>query len=256
MAASTAPRPAPDSYMPVFKVGEAVGRSVAACLGVPFVALSHQEGHIWAGLWSSGRSQATGVPADLIVLHASGGTTELVRAETLPGGRFQVTRLGGTEDLNAGQFIDRIGVALGLPFPAGPHLETLAATGDPRAVRLPVAVRPGRVSFSGPATAALRALERGVSPADLAAAAQECAAESLARLVGAVAGSASGSAAFLGVGGVLANARVRERIAQELAARGLDAWFAAPAHSVDNAVGVAFAAVQAVRDSERTAGSA
>src|SRR5690606_7183010 len=56
VAASTAPRPVPDSYMPVFKAGEAVARAVAAALGVPFVPLSHQEGHVWAGLWSDRKS--------------------------------------------------------------------------------------------------------------------------------------------------------------------------------------------------------
>ena len=74
---------------------------------------------------------------DVIVLHASGGTTELFRARrrhrhingsdgttTRPGGapetssaRWDVELLSASEDLYAGQFIDRSGVRLGLPFP-------------------------------------------------------------------------------------------------------------------------------------------
>ncbi|MFS8665323.1 MAG: hypothetical protein LOD84_06565, partial [Limnochordales bacterium] len=245
VAASTAPRPVPDSYMPVFKAGEAVARAVAAALGVPFVPLSHQEGHVWAGLWSAGLG-----PVDrVLALHASGGTTELLRATAAGGGRWHVERLGGTEDLNAGQFIDRVGVALGLPFPAGPHLERLADAGAPQALQLPVAVRPGRVSFSGPATAALRALEQGARPADLAAAVQECVAESLARLVVLTPGALA-EPLFLGVGGVLANARVRARLEEALATAGVPAHFAAPRYSVDNAVGAALAGVAAVREAQ------
>ncbi|HEY8416566.1 MAG TPA: hypothetical protein VIK93_00870 [Limnochordales bacterium] len=242
VGASTAPRPLPESYMPVFKAGEAVGRAVAAALGVPFLPLSHQEGHVWAGLWSAGLGRVDG----LVALHASGGTTELFRATAAGGGRWHVERLGATEDLNAGQFVDRVGVALGLPFPAGPHLERLAAAGDPTALRLPVAVRPGRVSFSGPATAALRAVAQGARPADVAAAAQECVAESLARLVAKTPG-ATETAVFLGVGGVLANARVRARLAETLTACGVAVHFAEPRYSVDNAVGVAVAAAHAAR---------
>lgn len=240
VGASIAPRPLPESYMPVFKPGEAVARAVAAALGVPFVPISHQEGHVWAGLWSAGLG-----PIDcLVALHASGGTTELFRATALGRGRWRVERLGGTEDLNAGQFVDRVGVALGLPFPAGPHLERLAAGGDPDALRLPVAVRAGRVSFSGPATAALRAVAQAARPADVAAAAQECVAESLARLVAKTPG-ATDTPVFLGVGGVLANARVRARLVEILAGRGVAVHFAEPRYSVDNAVGVAVAAAQA-----------
>jgi len=161
-----------------------------------------------------------------------------------------VERLGGTEDLNAGQFIDRVGVALGLPFPAGPHLERLAAAGDPRALKLPVSAGPGRVSFSGPTTAAMRALEQGARPEDLAAAVQECVAESLARLINKTPG-ATAAPLFLGVGGVMANGRIRARLEETCAAAGVPACFAAPRYSVDNAVGAALAAVMAVLERQR-----
>jgi len=246
VAASTQPRPVEQSYMPVFRAGETVGRSLSAVLGVPFVPVSHQEGHVWAGLWSAGCVGAQ----SLVALHASGGTTELFRAERSAGGRWRIALLGRTEDLNAGQFIDRVGVALGLPFPAGPHLERLAAAGDPRAVRLPVAAGQGKLSFSGPTTAALRALEQGARPEDVAAAVQECAAESLARLVLKTLGASEGvgpADLFLGVGGVLANVRVRARLEEAASTVDLEARFAAPRYSVDNAAGVAVAALAALQ---------
>ncbi|HBE07292.1 MAG TPA: O-sialoglycoprotein endopeptidase, partial [Firmicutes bacterium] len=52
----------------------------------------------------------------------SGGTTELLRVARCQA-IWEINLLGGSTDLSAGQFIDRVGQALGLPFPAGPHLE-------------------------------------------------------------------------------------------------------------------------------------
>jgi N6-L-threonylcarbamoyladenine synthase len=85
---------------------------------------------------------------DLLAVHLSGGTTELL---SLRGD--ELTLLGGTLDLHAGQFVDRVGVALGLPFPAGPHLEKLAVLGKAEA-RLPANMADGDLHchFSGAET--------------------------------------------------------------------------------------------------------
>ncbi len=213
---------------------------------------------------------------------ASGGTTELFRVTRRPlvdaardSGlsaadglvRWDVHLLSATEDLYVGQFIDRAGVRLGLPFPAGPHLERLAVEGDRTVAPLPVAVRGSRLSFSGPDTAAKRLWERGIPAAHVAAAVQQCVADSLARWAGNVLASevtavkvddardvlrarASSLNAprqqsrprFLGVGGVMANKRLRVALTEKLSVLGLDCIFAAPGYSVDNAVGVALAA--------------
>lgn len=255
VAASVAPRSQPDSYMPVFRVGHGAARALAAWHGVPFVPVSHQDGHVWAGLWSAEPPLAWADADDVVVLHASGGTTELFRA-TRPAASgtasWSVQLLSASENLYAGQFVDRAGVRLGLPFPAGRHLERLAAEGDAARAPLPVAVRGTRLSFSGPDAAAQRLAEKGVSAADVAASVQECLADSLSRWVVNVlleygAAPASGGAGkprplFLGVGGVLANQRLRCKLRGALAAIDVDCRFAAPRYSTDNAVGVALAA--------------
>ena len=56
--------------------------------------------------------------------HLSGGTTELLLVEP-DGKNVCCARIGGTSDISAGQLIDRTGVMLGLPFPAGKHLDAL-----------------------------------------------------------------------------------------------------------------------------------
>ena len=116
VCASRAPRDDVASYMPVFQVGAAFGRSLASALGVPFYETSHQQGHIRAAQWG------TGLKAErFLALHLSGGTTDVLLKEGAA-----LHPLGAAMDLHAGQLVDRVGVALGLPFPCGPHLERLA----------------------------------------------------------------------------------------------------------------------------------
>ncbi|MDT8901070.1 O-sialoglycoprotein endopeptidase [Anaeroselena agilis] len=233
VAASTLPRSLPESYMPAFLVGAGYARVVAAAQAVPFISLSHQEGHILAGAWSAGG------PSEerYLAVHASGGTTEIVLVVREAAG-LKVEALGGTCDIAAGQLIDRVGVALGLPFPAGPRLEELALEGQAAPASLPVAARGLRLSFAGPETHAQRLLARGEAPAAVAAGIQACVAESLLGLCRAAV-DATGAGAVLFVGGVLANAFIRGRITTVLGAAGLSLYFPEPRYSGDNAVGAA-----------------
>ena len=84
--------------------------------------------------------------------------------------------------MHAGQFVDRIGVALGLQFPTGPALEQLAEQAE-KLLELPVSVRKLDVSLSGPATAAMRKLEAGANAAYLALGVEHTLAETFARLL-------------------------------------------------------------------------
>lgn len=217
---------------------------MSASLGAPYIEVSHQEGHIAAASWSSDLGIAR--RGGFLALHLSGGTTELLAVHD----RTSVELLGGTEDLNAGQFVDRVGVRLGIPFPAGPGLEQLAAGGEPGAVRLPVAIARGRkegslgISFSGPCSAAMRELDAGRRPADVAWGVLECIGRSVAALcVDGV--RATGLCEVLASGGVASNSIIRGIMQDEVA--GIiprsSLYFAAPEHSRDNAVGVALLAL-------------
>lgn len=243
VAASTRPRPVEGAYLPPFKVSDGFGRTVAAALGVPFYPFSHQEMHIMAGLWSSDQPPQG---EQFLAVHLSGGTTELIRVTRQVAG-FGEELLGGTTDLHAGQFVDRVGVALGLPFPAGPHLERLAFGGTPGAVTLPSHVDGLHVSFSGPETAAQRAVGH-VTPADLALAVILCVAKTLEKwLRGAV--EQFGLKEILIVGGVSSNEILRARLRAKLEHRAVGARlaFAQPKYSTDNAVGTALLALTAGR---------
>lgn len=134
---STRPRAVEGSYMPCFQVGRSQAGTLAAALGVPVVEVSHQQGHLAAALWSAGKMALLDSP--FLAWHLSGGTTELLYVEP-EGWNLNSRRIGGTTDISAGQLIDRTGKLLGLPFPAGRHLDKLsqaAGTRDAFRVKCP-----------------------------------------------------------------------------------------------------------------------
>lgn len=245
---SRCPRDEEDSYMPVFQTGDAQGRGLAAMLGVPCFASTHQRGHIAAAAVDSGVREG-----DLLALHLSGGTTELL---ALQGERL--TLLGGTLDLHAGQVVDRTGVALGLPFPAGPHLEELAVRGHAEA-RLAANLADGDLHchFSGAESQIQRWIQAGtVSREDIAREVYDLLARTVSRMVCAGARH-TGIRQVLIAGGVASSALFRQLLRERVAKRdrGLRVCFGRPEYSGDNAVGVALIGAQKLREQERQAES-
>ena len=120
---STRPRAVDGSYMPCFMVGYSHAKLLSDTLGVPLIEVSHQQGHVAACLWSAGRLDLMDRPH--LAWHLSGGTTELLLVEP-DGKNVKCTRIGGTTDISAGQLIDRTGVMLELPFPAGKHVDAIS----------------------------------------------------------------------------------------------------------------------------------
>ena len=216
------PRPLADSYMPAFLAGMSVARSLAAAYKVPLEVISHQENHLEAGLWSAGGPQAE---------------RDLLLCERREDSRYNLTQVGGSLDLHAGQFVDRIGVALGLQFPTGPALEQLAEQAE-KPLELPVSVRKLDVSLSGPATAAMRKLEAGANAASLALGVEHTLAETFARLL------RNGAAAYgvrdvILVGGVGSNKYIRKHVEEKLAKRRVRLGVPEGRFSCDNASGCA-----------------
>ena len=126
IALSSKPRNIEDSYMPVFHAGLLFCRNISNALVIPLYEFSHQEGHIKAALKTCGLDDE---PSHFISMHLSGGTTELLDVKN-EGDRYEINIIGRTLDINFGQLIDRIGVKLGLPFPAGRAMDELAGTSD------------------------------------------------------------------------------------------------------------------------------
>lgn len=230
---SCCPRPIADSYMPAFLSGLSAAKAIAAVSKIPLYTISHQENHMEAGMWSAGGPEAE----NFLMLHASGGTTDMLLAQKETDGRYLLEQVGGSMDLHAGQFIDRVGVALGLQFPTGPELEKMAETAD-YMTEVPVSVRKLQVSLSGPATAALRKLQAGEDKAALALGVEYALAETFARML------RNGAAAYnvadvLLVGGVASNKFIRAHVEEKLLKRNIRLWVPEARFSCDNASGCA-----------------
>jgi len=145
VCATSCPRPVEGSYMPVFMVSHMAGQAFANILDIPYYEISHQESHIQAGIASAGGPQAS----KFMAIHISGGTTELLNVMDC-GTSYQIRIVGATQDIHAGQFVDRVGVAMGLLFPAGLQLEELANRGNENEVVIPSSVKGLTLAFLVP----------------------------------------------------------------------------------------------------------
>ncbi|MDO4547419.1 MAG: O-sialoglycoprotein endopeptidase [Clostridia bacterium] len=233
---SSRPRDVEGSYMPVFTAGEAVARSLAAAGNLPLFKTSHQQGHIRAAMFSSDI-----IGDDFLAVHLSGGTTELLRvyAGLRPDSQMRVELIGKTTDLNAGQLVDRIGVRLGLPFPAGAHLERMAASGTSRSLA-PTSVIGDNISLSGAEARLMRLIDAGERPTDVAREVYSFLERTLAKwMENAV--RKSGIKTILMTGGVSSSEMLKSLLAARIKKRGSDMelYWADPGLSGDNAVGVA-----------------
>ena len=239
IGASVAPRDGNDSYMPVFQAGASFGKLMAAMLHIPFVATTHQRGHLAAAALGTELEEAD----RYLALHLSGGTTDLleVREEA-------VHLIGGSLDLHAGQLVDRAGVALGMRFPAGPELEALAQRGKSKSL-LGCSMCNDDLSchLSGAESQVqrwIRAQEQ--APEDIAREIYDFLARTVSRLI--IAGQKkTGLGSVLITGGIASSALFRKMLAERIAGRGgaPRLFFGKPELSGDNAVGVAFIALKA-----------
>jgi N6-L-threonylcarbamoyladenine synthase len=219
-------------------VGVSHAKALAAARGLPLAAVDHLQGHVAANLLAPDPLEPP-----FLVLVVSGGHSFLARADDERS--FRV--LGATLDDAAGEAIDKGARLLGLPFPGGPHLERLAAGGDPAAFRFPTAqgVAGLDLSFAGLKTALLYAARdlgeeaTAARAADLAASYQHAIVEQLARKTAAALRETGLRRLALG-GGVAANGPLRERLA---GLPGLEAFKVPPRElCTDNAAMIASAA--------------
>ena len=238
VGASTRPRAVEGSYMPCFLAGESQGRTLAAALGVPFFACSHQQGHIAAAAWSAGRLDLLDRP--VLAWHLSGGTTELLHVEP-DGVNVRATLLGGTSDISAGQLIDRPGVLLGLDFPAGKAVDALAADG--RDQKFSVKLNGFMFSLSGMENKVRSMAERGEPKADIARFALMTVADVVRRATLAALEQYPGLPVLCS-GGVASNTLLRQVMEP------LGAVFAQPRFSTDNAMGTAILTWRAAKAGE------
>ncbi len=225
-------------------VGASVGESLALGLGIPAMPIHHLEGHLLSPMLSA---EPPSFP--FVALLVSGGHTQLMRV----GGVGDYALLGESVDDAAGEAFDKTAKLLGLPYPGGPILSRLAATGQAGKFRLPRPMKHSgdlMFSFSGLKTAVLTATRKpDFTPeqmADLAAEFQEAVVEVLC-VKARAALSQAGLDQLVVAGGVGANARLRERLQREIGRRGGKVYFPELEYCSDNGAMIAFACAMRLR---------
>lgn len=229
VGASTRPRAVEGSYMPCFLAGESQGRGIAAALGLPFYAHSHQQGHLAAAAWSAGRIDLLETP--FLAWHLSGGTTELLLVKP-DGYTVQAEIIGGTNDLSAGQLIDRTGVLLGLQFPAGKALDALYSQAD-ACYEVRVKLNDLTFSLSGMENRVKALAKKGEKKTNIARFAIDTVSDVVCRATREAQRRYPGLPVLFS-GGVASNSQLRTGLAHTC-----DAIFAQPQYSTDNAMGTA-----------------
>jgi N6-L-threonylcarbamoyladenine synthase len=231
-------------------VGVMTAKAIAAALDKPFLAINHLEAHALTARLTDD------LPFPYLLLLVSGGHCQLVAVDGV--GRYR--RYGTTVDDAVGEAFDKVAKLIGLPYPGGPAIERLAATGDPRrfAFPRPMKGRPGcDFSFSGLKTAvrhAVAGLPAALGDrdrADVAASFQLAVAETLEdraqRAMERFAAEHGAPAPFVVSGGVAANAYLRARLARACAQAGFRFLAPPPGLCTDNAAMIAWAGIERLR---------
>lgn len=227
-------------------VGASTGRALALGLGIPAIGVHHMEGHLLAPMLEE--SPPT---FPFVALLVSGGHTQLVRVEAI--GEYQL--LGESLDDAAGEAFDKAAKMLGLEYPGGPLIAKLAEQGDRTRFRFPrpMTDRPGLdFSFSGLKTFTLNTAQscknaEGVidsqTKADIAAAFEEAVVDTLA-IKCRRALRETGLKQLIIAGGVSANRRLREKLAETVSSEKASLYYARPRFCTDNGAMIAYAGCQ------------
>lgn len=237
---SSRPRDQEGSYMPCFTVGAGAAKMLASSWEVPCYEFSHQAGHIAAALYSAGRLDL--LEKSFLAFHVSGGTTEAVLVQPDPVHIVGAKIVASSLDLKGGQAVDRVGMMLGLKFPAGPELEKLARRSE-KSFRIHPSMKGADCSLSGIENKCRKMLEDGEPKEDIARYCLDALLAALDAMCGALL-EKYGDLPVLFAGGVMSNRIIRTSLEKKYGA-----VFAQPEFSSDNAAGIAvLASVRAQRE--------
>ena len=217
-------------------VGLCFAKGLALQRNIPLAGVNHIDAHVYANFIEHQPE------FPFISLVVSGGHTQL----SIVKAPFEHELLGKTRDDAAGEALDKTGKLLGLPYPAGPEMDRLAAKGDPRRFDFPKAMMKNGYdfSFSGLKTAVLYRLrdeKEGFADenlADLSASIVDAVTEVLVAKVKAAVRN-TGVKTVLIAGGVSANSVLRAKLQQLKLESGINLFIPSPVYCTDNAAMIA-----------------
>lgn len=222
-------------------IGLATAKAYALAADKPLIGVHHIQGHICANY-----IEHRELTPPFMALVISGGHTNIV--EVTDYNKCRV--LGGTRDDAAGEAYDKVARVLGLGYPGGPLIDKIAKEGNPHAVEFKrVFLEKGSLdfSFSGIKTGVLNYINsekqagRQIDTADVAASFQAAVLEVIVTKTVKAAVDMNKDKIVL-AGGVAANSRLREMLAEECGKKGIELYYPSPILCTDNAAMIGCAA--------------
>jgi N6-L-threonylcarbamoyladenine synthase/N6-L-threonylcarbamoyladenine synthase/protein kinase Bud32 len=211
---------------PCLRTAATAARALSLSLNIPIIGVNHCVAHLEIG-------RKTENCTNPVMLYVSGGNTQII---AFANGKYRV--FGETLDIGIGNMLDKFGRELGLGFPSGAAIESLAGKSK-QLLELPYSVKGMDVSFSGMLTAALNLHKSEKKTEDLCYSIQETAFAMLTEVTER-AMAHTGIEEVLLSGGVASNKRLRLMLETMASAR--DAKFAVPPQKlcIDNGAMIAW----------------
>ena len=235
-------------------VGSSFAKGLAIGLDIPLIEVNHLQAHVLSHFIKEDRDDAT-PDFPFMTLLISGGNSQLILVKS----PSEMEIIGKTIDDAAGEAFDKCGKVMGLPYPAGPHIDRLSKEGDPDAFQF---ARPKVAgldySFSGLKTSFLYTIRDEMKKddtflernrADLAASLQGAIIDILMeKLIRAVEIYKPTQIAI--GGGVSANSGIRGAVSEYCGKKGIRAWLPKLKFTTDNAAMVAIAGMFKYKNGE------
>jgi N6-L-threonylcarbamoyladenine synthase len=218
-------------------IGVCAAKGIALSRNIPLIGVHHIEGHLYANFL-----EHSNIEFPVLCLTVSGGHTELIYM-TAHG---EYSYVGGTTDDAAGEAFDKVARILGLGYPGGPAIDSLATKGDAQKIMFPRALQ-GQTgfdfSFSGIKTAVKNYVHDNAQQddyANVAASFQEAVVDMLSDVTFRAA-KHTGVKSILLSGGVAANSRLRTVMQTRAKAQNIKLLYPSLALCTDNAAMIATA---------------
>jgi N6-L-threonylcarbamoyladenine synthase len=228
-------------------IGESFAQGLAIALDVPLIPINHLEGHLMSPIM-----EFPEIAVPYVSLLVSGGHSMIV--DVKDRGEYEI--LGQSQDDAVGEAFDKVGKLLGLPYPGGPHIETLAVNGNPKAFDFPRPMMHSDnldLSFSGLKTSVLYKVKdiedlNDQVKADIAASFQQAVIDVLTKKIK-KAIELTGRGDVIIAGGVAANNALRSAIKELENSLGIKVYYPDLKYCGDNAAMIAF--VGSLRSSDK-----
>ncbi|ALJ00333.1 tRNA (adenosine(37)-N6)-threonylcarbamoyltransferase complex transferase subunit TsaD [Rufibacter tibetensis] len=223
-------------------VGCSFAKSFALGLGLPLIEVNHMQAHILAHFIEDPNPNFP-----FLCLTVSGGHTQIVLVRS----HLDMQVLGQTTDDAVGEAFDKSAKLLGLPYPGGPMLDKLAATGNPTRFQFPIVNMDGYdYSFSGIKTSILNFVKKNTAAEpdfvqqnlpDICASIQSALIQTLMKKL-VLAAKEQGIKEIAIAGGVSANSGLRATLLEYAQKYGWNVYIPGFEYCTDNAAMIAMAA--------------